>query len=342
MGAWDMRRALALSFLWAVCIGAAAPAAADTIDGALIAAYQNNPALNSQGGPARGRAPQMWAGAHPRRDGAAVPRPPDVAGALASLMTYDDYQAAKAAATEQTVLLKAATAFMDLLRDGALLELQRRNVEVLQEQLRQTRDSFIVGKVADADVAQAESGLASGRATVLAAEAQYAKSKATYRLTIGVEPNSLQPASPVDRLSPPRLVLAIELARARHPDVGAATFGDVDTARELVEANVVSAWGAVEGAKARILATTAKVAAAEIALKDVREQARVGQRVTLDVLNAQQEFVNTRVALVTAQHDRVVASYQVLAAVGQLNLAKLGIAKPGVTQPDRPFDRAID
>ena len=48
----------------------------------------------------------------------------------------------------------------------------------------------------------------------------------------------------------------------------------------------------------------------------MREEARVGQRTTLDVLNAQQELVNARVALVTAQHDRVVASYTLLAAVG--------------------------
>jgi outer membrane protein len=43
---------------------------------------------------------------------------------------------------EQTILQNAATAYVDLLRDSALLELQRRNVEVLQEQLRQTRDRF--------------------------------------------------------------------------------------------------------------------------------------------------------------------------------------------------------
>jgi outer membrane protein len=51
----------------------------------------------------------------------------------------------------------------------------------------------------------------------------------------------------------------------------------------------------------------------------VREEARVGQRTTLDVLNAQQELVNARVALVTAQRDRVVASYTLLAAVGRLD-----------------------
>ena len=54
-------------------------------------------------------------------------------------------------------------------------------------------------------------------------------------------------------------------------------------------------------------------------------RARVGQRTTLDVLNAQQELVNARVALVTAQHDRVVASYTLLAAVGGLSMPRLGL-----------------
>ena len=71
--------------------------------------------------------------------------------------------------------------------------------------------------------------------------------------------------------------------------------------------------------------TTAQVNAAEIALNGVREEARVGQRTTLDVLNAQQELVNARVALVTAQHDRVVASYTLLASVGGLSMQRLGL-----------------
>jgi outer membrane protein len=91
---------------------------------------------------------------------------------------------------------------------------------------------------------------------------------------------------------------------------------------------VVTAWGQLEAAKAQILATQAGVAAAEIALDGVREEARVGQRTTLDILLQQQTLVNARTALVTAQHDRVVASYTVLSAVGELNLPKLGINIP--------------
>ena len=100
---------------------------------------------------------------------------------------------------------------------------------------------------------------------------------------------------------------------------------DLDTAREQSQQTVVQSWGQLEAAKAQIQATQAQVAAAEIALNGVREEARVGQRTTLDVLNAQQELVNARVSLVTAQRDRVVASYTLLAAVGRLSAQVLGL-----------------
>jgi len=92
-----------------------------------------------------------------------------------------------------------------------------------------------------------------------------------------------------------------------------------------VVSNVTQAWGQLEAAKAQIESTTAQVNAAEIALNGVREEARVGQRTTLDVLNAQQDLVNARVALVTAQRDRVVASYTVLSATGALSPQILGL-----------------
>jgi outer membrane protein len=100
---------------------------------------------------------------------------------------------------------------------------------------------------------------------------------------------------------------------------------DLETARDQVQSNVTQAWGQLAAAKAQIESTTAQVNAAEIALNGVREEARVGQRTTLDVLNAQQDLVNARVALVTAQRDRVVASYTVLAAVGSFSPQILGL-----------------
>jgi len=73
----------------------------------------------------------------------------------------------------------------------------------------------------------------------------------------------------------------------------------------------------------------------------VREEARVGQRTTLDVLNAQQELVNARVSLVTAQRDRVVASYTLLAAVGRLSAQVLGLGVP-VYDPTSHYHQVRD
>jgi outer membrane protein len=303
--------------------------------------------------------------------------------------------------TEQNVLLSAAVAYMNLLRDSAILDLQRRNVEVLQEQLRQTRDRFNVGEVTRTDVAQSESRLAAGRSSLLTAESNYTTSKAAYRQAVGVEPGRLSPGTPVDRLSPHVLTQAIAEARSRHPSVTTAMFNvdsallqvkiaegalyptlslvgsaqkmfgsssspsvtetfagsaaaqlaipiyqgggeyatirqakellsqrriDLDTAREQVQQTLVQSWGQLEAAKAQIQATQAQVSATEIALNGVREEARVGQRTTLDVLNAQQELVNARVSLVTAQRDRVVASFSLLAASGRLSAQVLRLA----------------
>ena len=70
---------------------------------------------------------------------------------------------------------------------------------------------------------------------------------------------------------------------------------ELDVQRDLIRATVVQAWGQLEATKAQIIAAQAQVTATEVALNGVREEARVGQRTTLDVLNAQQELVNARV-----------------------------------------------
>ena len=101
---------------------------------------------------------------------------------------------------------------------------------------------------------------------------------------------------------------------------------NLETTRDQTRATVVQWWGSLQAGKAQVQSAQAQVTASEIALNGVREEAKAGQRTTLDVLNAQQALVNARVALVTAQHDRVVASYQVLAAIGRLSPQVLGLA----------------
>jgi outer membrane protein len=93
-----------------------------------------------------------------------------------------------------------------------------------------------------------------------------------------------------------------------------------DQVRDQVRQLVVAAWGNLDASKAQILAAQAQISASEVALNGVREEAKVGQRTTLDVLNAQQDLLNARVALVSAQHDRVVNSYQLLQGIGRLTL----------------------
>jgi outer membrane protein len=111
---------------------------------------------------------------------------------------------------------------------------------------------------------------------------------------------------------------------------------DMETARDQVQASVTQTWGQLEAAKALIQSTQAQVSAAEIALNGVREEARVGQRTTLDVLNAQQELVNARVALMSAQRDRVVASYALLSTIGGLDAQTLGLKGAGL-RSDHPL-----
>ena len=99
----------------------------------------------------------------------------------------------------------------------------------------------------------------------------------------------------------------------------------LEQTRDQARANVVTFWGQLQAGKSQVASAQAQVQASEIALNGVREEAKAGQRTTLDVLNAQQALVNARNSLVTAQHDRVVASYNVLNAIGRLAPTVLGL-----------------
>ena len=412
------------------------PALADTIEAALVRAYQNNPQLNAQRAQVRStdeNVPQALSGYRPKvaltasggyqyQDqqsalgsnpffGATAPR---AVGVTVNQTLYNgNITANRTRAAEsqvsgsrealrsldQTVLLQGATTYMDYLRDAATLEVQRSNVRVLEQTLKQTRDRFNVGEVTRTDVAQSEAQLAAGRTQALTAEANLTTTRANFRRIIGNEPTNLAPGSPVDRFLPATLAAAVELGLVEHPNVTAAMFGidvnflqvkvaegallptvtvqvaaqqaneqsliqyratsasaiasanwqlydggnsyalirqskenlaqqrlNLETTRDQTRANVVQFWGTLQAGKAQVQSAQAQVTASEIALNGVREEAKAGQRTTLDVLNAQQALVNARVALVTAQHDRVVASYQVLAAIGRLSPQVLGLA----------------
>ena len=111
---------------------------------------------------------------------------------------------------EETVLLSAATIYMDYLRDAAILEVQKSNTRVLEQTLKQTQDRFNVGEVTRTDVAQSEAQLAAGKTQELAAEATLTTTRSNFRRIIGNEPEALAPGSPVDRYLPASLPAAVE------------------------------------------------------------------------------------------------------------------------------------
>ena len=110
-------------------------------------------------------------------------------------------------------------------RDSAIVEVQKSNVRVLEQTLKQTRDRFNVGEVTRTDVAQSEAQLAAGRTQLLTAEANLTTTRSNFRRIIGNEPEALAPGSPVDRFLPSTLPAAVELGLTQNPNVTAAMFG---------------------------------------------------------------------------------------------------------------------
>lgn len=116
---------------------------------------------------------------------------------------------------------------------------------------------------------------------------------------------------------------------------------DVDVARSEIIALTRTTWANLRSAKTRMVAAQAQIAAAEKALYGVREEAKAGQRTTLDILNAQQELLNARIALIFAQRERVVASYGVLSTIGRLSTDNLGLS-PDYYDPALHLDQIKD
>ncbi|OCW58921.1 transporter [Hoeflea olei] len=99
----------------------------------------------------------------------------------------------------------------------------------------------------------------------------------------------------------------------------------VDSARRAIEQSVVSSWTQMEASLALIQANKAQLSAANLALNGVVEERRVGQRTTLDVLNAQQTVLDAKEAISESERNAIVASYSVLAATGKLTIDRLGL-----------------
>jgi outer membrane protein len=426
-----VRKLLTGSLIAALMAGTAG---ADTLREALVSAYQTNPTLTAQrqtleatdatvaiakaaGRPqvsgtvglnrditqtgvlrTGGKGPSLTAGVtvgYPLFNGGSV------RNQVRAAETRVEAGRATLSAVEGDVFTNAVAAYMDVIRDRAIVELNQNNVKVLQTNLEATTDRFKIGDLTRTDVAQSEARLQLGRSDLATAEGRLAASEATYRQVIGHAPGQLAPPPPLpplptsedeavrialannpDLIATSRQAVAsgydVNVARAsRLPTLSAQASGDyaqnlgtnltgfprsgtatsiglgatlpifqgglpaarirqaqaqqgqaleqvVGTERAVVQA-ARAAFANYAAAQNAIQANTVAVQANELALEGNRAEQSVGTRTIIEVLNAEQELLQSQVALVTAKRDAYVDGFQLLNAMGQAEAQDLGL-----------------
>lgn len=432
--AWLAGTALALSV--------AGPAQAETLQGALARAYENNPTLtaaragqraNDENVPIQRAAGLPSASAQVGyeerilRSGTATVLP-DQSGFIAGRLSVPIYQGggvrnAVAAArarveagqadlrgTEASIFSQVVGAYMDVLRDRAIVALNRNQVEVLDTNLRATRDRFEIGDLTRTDVAQSEARLALAQGQLRGAEANLIASRESYIRLVG--------DAPVDLAQPPQLPGlpathedAVAIALTANPDLEAARY-DIEAARYAIRAAQASrlpqlsatvdsnyspgfdtarfssntsaglavtlplfqggrpaaqvrqaqarnsqaiefyvavergviaqtraAYASWQASEQVIAATRQAVSANALSLEGVRAENSVGTRSILDILNAEQELLNTQVQLVSAERNAYVAAFSLLAAMGKAEARDLGLEGGALYDPEINYRR---
>ena len=412
----------------------ASAASADTLREALVSAYRTNPTLTGErenlrgtdAGVAIARAagrPQVSATVGLNRDltrsgildtgskgptvtgGVDLSLPLFTGGAtrnsIRAAETRVEAGRATLRAVEGDVFVQAVSAYMDVIRDRAIVELNENNVKVLDTNLQATSDRFQIGDLTRTDVAQSEARLQLGRSQLALSEGRLTSSEATYRQVIGRAPGQLAPPPPLPPLprtdeeairialaNNPDLIAITRQANAAGYDVNVARAGRLPTLSGVVSGTYVNSLGGAdsgfpttgtqttaglnaripifqgglpsarirqaqaqegqlleqvvgteravvaaarsafanyEAAQRAIQSNTVAVQANELALEGARAERSVGTRTVLDVLNAEQELLNSQVSLVTAKRDAYVAGFTLLNAMGQAEARDLGL-----------------
>ncbi len=315
--------------------------------------------------------------------------------------------------TTQQILLSAAAAYFDVVRDQAVVALNENNQDVLDRQLQASRDRFDVGEVTRTDVSQSESRLARAQSDLIEAQGNLEISRSNFARIVGQMPEVLtQPE--LDIVLPETLEEAITMALDSNPAVVSSRYSEVASksaidaefadllpeiilnasasrndepsnftdrtdelqarvtisiplyqagvassqvreakqraarSRRLVDEAIrfatdttVAAWEALESARAQIESRQAQVDSSNIALEGVRQEALVGSRTTLDVLDAEQELLDAQVNLATAVRNESTATFQLLSAIGSLSPQFLGL-NADVYDPTENYDRVRD
>ncbi len=145
--------------------------------------------------------------------------------------TYNNVKAAKKGVKaeqsnlsniEQQVLLDASTAYLNVLRDESIVELQKNNEKLLKKRLDETKERFNVGEVTRTDVSQAQARHSQAISDLIAAEGNLAASKAVYVQVIGANPNDLHEPEGLSALFPSSIEEALAYAKANNYGIKAA------------------------------------------------------------------------------------------------------------------------
>jgi outer membrane protein len=321
-------------------------------------------------------------------------------------------------ATESAIFSAVVGAYMDVIRDEAIVDLNRAQVGVLQVNLEATRDRFEIGDLTRTDVAQSEARLALATSSMEAARANLIRSKEIYIQLVGKAPENLEAPPPLPNLpeSPdaavtvalennPDLIASKELREAARFDRKGAeasrlpqvtgfgsgsysnNFGSIDSGalapfdktstsaqvgvratlplyqggqpaaqirqaqarmgqaieqeiaaeREAI-AQTRAAYASWKAAQDVIAASERAVSANELSLEGTRAENSVGNRTILDILNAEQELLNSKVQLVTARRNAYVAGFSLLASMGRAEARDLGLEGGPLYDPVAEYD----
>lgn len=447
-------RTLLLIAAGAGAISAVAPASADSLREALADAYQTNPTLTGarEGQKATNEAvpiakangrPDVLASAtyselFPRSDGtnftpdrtlsgrADVTVPLYLGGAVKNAVRAAENRVeaglAGLRATESAIFSAVVAAYMDVIRDEAIVDLNRAQVGVLQVNLQATRDRFEIGDLTRTDVAQSEARLALATSSLEAARANLIRSKEIYIQLVGKAPENLEAPPPLPNL-PDSPDAAVNVALENNPDLIAAkelrdaarfdrkgaeasrlpqvsgfgsgnysnNFGSIDSGTlapfdktstsaqvgvratlplyqggqpaaqirqaqarmgQAIEQEIAAerdaiaqtraAYASWKAAQDVIVASERAVSANELSLEGTRAENSVGNRTILDILNAEQELLNSKVQLVTARRNAYVAGFSLLAAMGRAEARDLGLEGGPLYDPVAEFDAVKD
>jgi outer membrane protein len=321
--------------------------------------------------------------------------------------------------TESDTFVGVVGAYMDVIRDEAIVGLNKENVKVLEVNLQAAKDRFQVGDLTRTDVAQSDARLSVARGQLEQAQAQLISSKEGYIRVVGAPPGQLEdppalpnlPAAPDDAVdvalkNNPVLLAAQRNGDATRFDIDAAKGARLPTLSGVVGGNYFNYLGSygtgtspkpgqtgsagtvglqfsvplyqgggpsaqVRQAQARraqaleqatdtergviaqtrsayaiwksslevIASSQRAVEANKLSLEGVRAENSVGNRTILDILNAEQELLNSQVTLVTAQRDAYVAGFALLAAMGQAEARDLGLDGGALYDPLTNYNR---